>query len=237
MATKMIAPAGVGGSVQGTGGVSYTVASDGTISNVNQLDILPLIRAGWRLFSTVSDKVSISSPLAADLVSVSAAAVATNRALTIAAQPAHARKLQLRFVIVTAITAGILTIIGQDQDGNAITEVQTMVASVTATVKSNNAYSSITSATISGLVGGGDGTFGIGLSNDFGLPTSFGAVDLTMIKSTKITKILGTSNIAVDDVASTGTLDATARTFAPTTVPVASGLVDYEFTYNYGLAA
>jgi hypothetical protein len=54
-----------------------------------------------------------------------------------------------------------------------------------------------------------------------------------LVKATKITKVLGTSVTAADDVASTATLDATARTVVPTTAPDGAGLIDYEFTYSW----
>lgn len=244
MAIKMIAPTGAGGVVQGIGGNTYTVGSDGTITGVNQLDILPLIRAGFRLFSTYADKVSISSPLPADLISTVAAVTPSNVALTIAAQPPHPRKLQIRIVIgtttTTAITAGTLTLVGTDQDGNAVTEVISLIENASATVKSANCYAGLTSATVAGYVASGSGTgntVGLGPSNDFGMPTCPGVVDFAIVKATKITKVLGTSNIAVDDVASTATIDTVARTIAPTTNPAASGLVDYEFSFSYGAPA
>jgi hypothetical protein len=230
----LVAPVGINGIVQGRSGAVYTVASDGTISNVAASDALGLLEAGWRVYTASVRKIFIGSPLPADLISTSAAAIATNRALTIAAQPPQARKLQIRQVIVTAITAGVLTLIGLDQDGNAITEVVSLIAPATQTLKTANAYANLTSATVSGLVGGGDGTLGIGLSNDFGVPTGKVPVNFALLKSTKITKVLGTSNVAADDVASTATIDTVARTIAPTTVPAANGLVDYEFTYAFG---
>lgn len=244
MAIKMIAPAGVGGTVQGRAGLSYTVAADGTISNVAQGDVLPLIQAGWRLFSTIVDQAFLSSPLPSDLTTMVNAVTPSNVALTIAAQPPAARKLQVRIVIgtttTTAITAGNLALVGVDQDGNAVTENISMIQNASATLKTANAYASLTSATVSGYVASGSGTgntIGLGPSNDFGMPTAPGVQDFTLIKVTKITKVLGTSNIAADDVASTATVDAVARTVAPTTAPAASGLVDYVITYSYGIAA
>ncbi len=243
MTIKMIAPAGTGGIVQGLG-VNYTIGSDGTISGVASLDVLPLIRAGFRLFSTFIAKILLSSPLPADLTTMVNAVTPSNVGLTIAAQPPQPRKLQIRIVIgtttTTAITAGTLTLVGVDQDGNAVTEVISLIQNASGTLKSANAYASLTSATVAGYVASGSGTgntIGLGPSNDFGMPTAPGVVDFAIVKATKITKVLGTSNVAADDVASTATVDAAARTIAPTTAPASGGLVDYEFTYSYGLAA
>jgi len=195
MAIKMIAPAGVTGLVQGRSGLNYTIASDGTISNVNQLDVLPLIQAGFWQFSTVVEKVSLNSPLPADLISIKAAATPANGAITIAAQPPHARKLQIRVILgtggTTDITAGTLTLVGIDQDGNAVTEVVSLVtAGASATYKSKYAYSSLTSGTVAAYAANGSGTgntLGIGVSNDFGIPSCPGVVDFAIVKATKIT--------------------------------------------------
>lgn len=244
MAIKMIAPVGTTGIVQGRSGVNYTIASDGTISNVQQADFSPLLAAGFAIFIVVTDKVNLGSPVPADLTTTVNAVTPSNVALTIAAQPPQARKLQIRIVIgtttTTAITAGTLTLVGVDQDGNAVSEVISLIQNASATLKSKWAYANLTSATVAGYVASGSGTgntIGLGPSNDFGIPTAPGAVDFTLLKASKVTKVLGTSNVVADDVASTATVDAVARTVAPTTAPAASGLVDYEFTFTYGMAA
>ncbi len=75
------------------------------------------------------------------------------------------------------------------------------------------------------------------MSNDFGITTSQGTVvDFVLVKATQATKVLGTSIVAADDVAATATVDAVARTVAPTTAPSATGLIDYDFTVQFGLA-
>lgn len=231
----LIAPNGqTGGLIDLGGGQSATIAGDGTVS-VDVGYISRLLNAGFKFFRTSTESHFIEASLPADLVSISAAAVATNRALTIAAQPVHARKFQVRQVIATAITAGILTLVGTDQDGVAVTEVVSLIASVTRTLKSNNAYAHITSATVTGLVGGGDGTLGIGVSNDFGIPGGQASVDMFVAKCTKATKVLGTSITAADDAVA-ATVDAVARTYAPTTAPAASGLVDFSVVASFGMA-
>ncbi len=243
MTLKLIGPAGTGvGIVQGNSGTSYTVASDGSISGVLPQDVPGLIFAGWSLFGTTSGKVSLNSPLPADLISIKAAAAPANGAITIAAQPPHARKLQVRVVDGgTHITAGTLTLVGTDQDGNAITEVISLIGTADRTTVTKWAYAHLTSGTVANLAGGGSSTLGMGCSNDFGVPTVSGLgptpANLVCTKATKVTKVLGTSNVAADDVATTTTVDAVARTIAPTTAPAANGLVDYEFTYAFSAAA
>ena len=248
MATvKLSAPVGYAGTTinGGVTAASYTIASDRSVT-VDSRDSIALLSLGFQTFNSATQKVFFSSPLPADLVSIVAAATpaANTTPLTIAAQPAHARKLQYRIVIgtttTTKITAGNVVVVGVDQDGNALSETVSLVANASKTITSAYAWAQITSLTPDGTYaanGSGTGnTFGIGVSNDFGLP-SYGAgstATLTMIKATKIT--WGGSNatkVAADDVASTGTLDAVARTFASTTAPAASGAVDYEFSYSF----
>lgn len=242
---KLIAPAGFVGSISGRSGVTYPVAADRTVT-VDSFDAIAFLGLGFCLYCVGILRACIMSPLPADLVSVVAAVTPSNVALTLAAQPAHARKLQVRVVIgtttTTQITAGALTLVGKNQDGDDITEVIALARAATATVKTANAFASVTSATVAGYTADGSGTgntVGIGLSNDFGLPSfaGGGAVNFALLKATKITKVLGTSNTAADDAAASATVDAVARTVAPTTAPAANGLVDYEFTYSFGAAS
>lgn len=243
MSVKLIAPQGsaIPQIVWGKSGTSYTPAADGTISNVNYADVGNLLLIGWTFYRTQARSAIFEGAKTADLILVKAAATPANGAITIAAQPPHARKLAIRIVIgtttTTAITAGTLTLVGVDQDGNTVTEVISLIQDASATVKSANAYASLTSGTVAGYTAAGSGTgntLGIGLAADFGLPTELGAVNFAVHKCTKLTKVLGTSVTAADDVAASGTVDATARTFAPTTAQDANGLIDYNISYTYG---
>lgn len=202
---------------------------------------------------TTSKQVSFIAPLPADLVSVVNAVTPSNVALTLAAQPSYARKLQYRIVIgtttTTAITAGTLTVVGVDQDGNALNEVVSLITTSSKTVKSAYAWATVTSATVASYAASGSGTgntIGIGVSNDFGVPTDITAVSsLACTKASKNTRTVvgsGTAvttwtNVVTDDVASTATVDAVARTIAPTTAPDANGLIDFVFTYSYSRVA
>lgn len=242
MTITMISPVATSGVVQGRSGVNYVPDSFGQITNVNPADIFGLFEAGWQIASKQTRTLSVSSPLPADLLSIKAAATPANGAITIAAQPVQARKMQVRIVLgtpgTTNITAGTLTLVGIDQDGQALSEVVdlTQFAAVSGTYTTKWAYAGLTSGTVANYAASGSGTgntLGIGLANAFGLPSEIPQGSFAMVKSTKITKVLGTSNTAVDDVASTGTLDTVARTFVPTTAPAANGLVDFEFTYSF----
>lgn len=252
MSLKLFAPAGFAGFLEGLG-QSYTPAADGSIT-VQPADFTAALKGGFRNFTLQTGRISISSPLPADLVSVVNAAtpVANKTALTIAAQPPQARKLQYNIHIgtttTTAITAGNVLVVGFDQDGNALSENVSLIATTTTAIKSAFAWSSVTSLTPDGTyaaAGSGTGnTFGVGVTNDFGVPTAPGSIgvglggeDLVCVKATKIS--WGGSDatkVAADDVASTTTVDAVARTIAPTTAPASSGAVDFEFTYTWANA-
>ena len=201
----------------------------------------------------LSQKAVFLAPLPADLISIVAAVTPSDVALTIAEQPPQARKLQVEIVIgtttITAITAGNLALVGLDQDGNAISENISLIKNATATVKSKWAYAALTSATISAYAASGSGTgntVGIGQSNDFGVPTGMGTVtNFAIIKATKVITTFTPSATAADvlwaravtdDDAATATVDAVARTIAPTTAPGVAGINDYEFTYEYSLS-
>jgi hypothetical protein len=196
---------------------------------------------------TVARKAIILAPLPADVTTVVNAVTPTNVALTIAAQPPQARKLQVNINIgtttTTAITAGTLTLAGLDQDGNAASEVISLIKNTTTVVKSKWAYSKLTSATVAGYVASGSGTgntVGIGPSNDFGVPTGPGVTNFALVKATKIitTFVSGTPSWAravTDDTAGSAVVDATARTVAPTTAPGSAGINDYELTCTYSL--
>jgi len=247
----MIAPSGSSGQVSGPG-ANYQIGSDGTVS-VPSAMVTTLIGAGFKFFRTSLMMATILAPFIADLVSIKAAATPIDGVVTIVKQPDVARKLAIRVVIgtspTTAITAGALTLVGVDQDGNALTEVISLVTDVSVTIKTTYAFSKLTSGTVAGYVasGGGTGnTLGIGVAADLGIMTGAGQVGLALIKATKVvhtytgapTTVTNVAVIAADDVAATAVVDQVARTIAPTTAPGATATTstDYQFAYSFGLA-
>lgn len=193
----------------------------------------------------MTTKQFFGSPLPADNTTMVNAVTPSNVALTIAAQPPQARKLNVHTVIgtttTTAITAGNLALVYIDQDGNSITDNISLIMTTTTDQKSSRACAKLISATVSAYAANGSGTgntVGIGPTNDFGIATGQGVVsNFSVVKASKITKVLGTSNVVADDVASTTTVDTAARTVVPTTNPTSGGLIDFEFTCSYLLAA
>ena len=133
MSMSMIAPVGLGGIVNGNG-QNYTIGADGTITGVASQDVLALLRAGFRFVSGFVTKVSFRAPLPADTTSSTPAIVTavtpSNVALTIAAQPPHARKLLVQIHIGTTTTTAITA--GTAADATTITaQIQQLLASVT----------------------------------------------------------------------------------------------------------
>lgn len=170
----------------------------------------------------------VSAPIAAELVSIKAAATPANGAITIAAQPDFPRKLQIRVVIgtttTTAITAGTLTLVGTNAQGQAVTEVVSLIANASVTLQSVNAYAHLTSATVAAYAANGSGTgntLGIGVSAQLALTLPPGFSNLIVFKED-----VDNADEAV------GTVDATAGTVSPTTAPNASHNFDFWYSFN-----
>ena len=218
-------PAGVG-SVQVADGTRFTGSAALGQFSADTKYASDLQNAGCFQVAKKSEVYAMIDPIASELVAVKAAAIAANGAIVIAAQPKFPTKLNIRQVVVTAITAGTLTLVGKDIDGQDITEVVSLVAPSTQTLVTTNAFAKITSGTVAGLVGGGDGTLGIGNGGAFGLPVDRGYVPGSLV----VTKVLAAGN---DDTVAT--VDGVARTTTLTTV--ADGSKDYEIYYTYDVAA
>ena len=203
--------------------------------------------------SAVVSKENFLAPLPADTTSSTPVLVTqvtpSNVALTIAAQPPQSRKLLVQIVIgtspTTAVTAGTCTLVGFDQDNNPVIEVIALACTVSTVFKSKWAYSSITSATVAAYAASGSGTgnkIAIGQSNDFGVSTGAVVSNFALVKATKVITtvtgaVTGWARAVTDDNASGATVDAVARTVAPTTAPGVAGINDYEFTVSYTLGA
>jgi hypothetical protein len=231
----MLAPAGMTGEVTGMpSGTIYQIGANGTITSVAQQDVGALRNIGFQMLATVATRAIFLSPNAADLVSVKAAATPADGTITIAAQPDVPRKLQIRIVIgtttTTRITAGTLTLVGEDQDANAVTEVISLIQSSSATLKTAHAYSKLTSGAVAAYAAAGSGTgntLGIGCAVDLGVSTVQGVTNFALVKESLVTIGTGT-----EDETSGATVDAVARTVAPSTAP-APTTNGYEIVATY----
>ena len=161
-------------------------------------------------------------PIAAELVTVVAAYDSADGAAVIAAQPDVPRKLQLSIVEGgAAITAGTGTLVGEAWDGTALSEAFDLTGGAKVE-DTTDAFASVTSFTVAGLVGGGAGTtLSLGVGAAIALPIPAGAANVEVFDE------------YVDGVKETvGTVDATARTVAPTTAADAAKVFDFYFRYD-----
>lgn len=169
--------------------------------------------------------VYYTAPAAADLVSVVAAILPANGALTLVANSIdYPRKLQVRIVDAdTSILTGTVALVGTGSSGEAVSESITMVGG-TATTVTKWAYAALTSATVVAVTGQGAGdTVGIGLGAPLGLPRG---TDPTLAHTLTVSKEdVNNVNEAV------GTVDSTAGTVSPTSAPNAAK--NFGFWYNY----
>ena len=223
--------------------------------SVNVLRVKSIILNGSPLLngSSVVGKANFLAPLPADTTSSTPVLVTqvtpSNVALTLAAQPPQSRKLLVQIIIgtspTTAVTAGTCTLVGFDQDNNPVTEVVALACTVSTVFKTKWAYSSIASATVAAYAASGSGTgnkIAIGQSNDFGISTGAAVSNFARVKATKVITtvtgaVTGWARAVTDDNAAGATVDAVARTVAPTTAPGVAGINDYEFTVSYTLGA
>jgi hypothetical protein len=164
------------------------------------------------------------NPIAAELISVFADATMAAGALALVANlPNVPCKLQVRLTCIGGISAGVVTLVGVGADGAALTQAIPLTG-VTRTVVTTDAYATLTSATITAMVGNVAGDhISIGVGAALGLPIPAAATAVSVHKAT-----CDYTNEAV------GTVDATARTVEPTTG--ANAAHDYEFWYRYTLS-
>lgn len=174
--------------------------------------------------SQLNGFVRYEAPIAAELISIVAALdPVANGELTIAAQPDYPRKLQVALVDAnSSISAGIVTLVGVGVHGQAVTQAISLTGG-SATTTTTHAYATITSATVSGLVGAASGdTISIGVATALGLP---GPYALTPSAFTVYKANLDNADSVI------GTVDATNATIVPNSVP--NGSRNYSFWYRY----
>lgn len=220
-----------GGSGTGPGGyqaqlgASYTADVNGFIY-VAPNDIVSAINAGWAFAVNEGLKIYAPSPVpaAANAVATVASVALTNGTLTIAAQPEVPRPLAIRIDPgAAAITAGSLVMTYAANDGTpAQVDTISLVAAVSTpfTTAPSKGVLNLSSAVVSGLVGGSSPKIQIGTTAAISLPTIAGAAGLTVLNE----KADGTLETVGAVVASTGQI-------TPTTAP--NGTHTYSFGYTY----
>jgi|SRR5579859_3350101 len=224
MATVLLrAPLGSAGSVQGPNGILYTIGADGAVA-VDTTLAAQLLRAGWSYFFGDTGTVYFAAPIASELVTIVAATIpVSGTPYTIAAQPAFARKLNVRGVYSGAVAGLVVNIVGTDGRGNAVSETVNVAAASSTTFITANAYSHVTSVTPVGTVTNVT-TIGVGVSTAFALQLPPNFSDLVVYKE----------NMDGADV-TVGTVDTVAGTIIPSTLPNATH--NYQWWYGFNRAS
>ena len=197
------------------------LGSEKTVTNANATATM--------VASVRSGHVHYLNPIAASANAAAATLVVdvivADGAQIVAAQPDLPRKLLLFITDAdTSISAGTLTLVGVGASGEAVTEGIVLTGG-TATKTSVYAYATLTSATVASLAGN-DGTDKIAL----GVASALALVGQKTPASSAFAvhkSDVGSANETV------GTVDATAGTIVPTTVP--NGTNDYDFWYTYAI--
>ena len=171
-----------------------------------------------------ANHVRYSVPPTADLVTIVADVSLANGAQTLAlARPVVPCKFTMTITDAdSSVTAGTVTFVGLNQAGETVTEVISIANGGTKTYATANAYASVTSITVAGLVGAaGIDHIKVGQSSALGLPVPSQATGFTVLRA------------SVDNVGeAVGTVDATARTIIPTTLPNATHNYDFWFAWK-----
>jgi hypothetical protein len=173
-----------------------------------------VIHSGYAFFT---------NPIAAELVTVVNDVQMATGALVIAIQPNCPRKLQVRITDAANAVTGTCILVGVGADGSALTQTIQLTGG-TRTIITTDAYATLTTATLAVAGGAGGGkNIGIGVGAALGLPIPAAATSVSVYKAT--------CDYADEAV---GTVDATARTIAPTTA--ANAAHEYEFWFKYTLS-
>jgi len=153
----------------------------------------------------------LGMPAAADDDAIVTSVNLTNTTLTLAGQPDVPRNITITVTDTTpGITAGTVTVTGQDAGGVTVTETLDLSSALTLT--GTKIFGKVTSAAVAGataLGGAGDETIKIGWGNKIGLPTQISAssavkhVYLGGVRQATPTIATGTQTSSVD--ASSGT--------------------------------
>jgi hypothetical protein len=238
MALKLIAPAGYGGIVQGRSGLNYTIAADGSISNVNWADADALISQGF-LFavSRHANALTQGAPAIANAtVLMAAQTLVAGATLSISAQPDVPRQAQFLFITGGTVTmsAGQITVNYAANDGTTQSDVLNAGASLvsgTVTLSTSKGVEHLNSIVVGPTITGGlNPTVQGGTNNYIAVPLDPGSVDFVLTKETKFTG--AAPSVGTDEAVST--LTTSTGLISPTTAP--NGTLAYGFGYNYTFA-
>lgn len=231
----MFAPTGSGGSIQTDNSGVVFVKSDGTVS-VSPLDVNTLAKLGFKIAAVTHRVYTTPCPpgVASATVTVASVSVsAGSTTLTIAAQPIVPRQLQAVIDPGTlAITAGNLVLTYTGNDGQTHVDTLSLVTAVSTlvTVATSFGVEHLTSAIISGLVGGVGWLRGIGTNTALALPLDSQFASLSVTKETLISTAQTTAvSSGVDETV--GSITSSNGLIIPTTVPNVSQNLSFGFNF------
>lgn len=156
--------------------------TDGSVT-IDTRDLPDAMRGGFVPVYTQVRSKYYSAPAAASATGIVNNVTTTNVALTIADQPDVGRQLQ----IVTApgspgITAGNLALTYTANDGTTQVDNFSLIGAATTTPKSSKGCLHLTSAVVSGLVGGTSPTIEIGTNGTLSVDVQPNTKDATILK-------------------------------------------------------
>jgi hypothetical protein len=204
---------------------TYAVPTNGLIT-VDSRDVITLLRTGATYINAMTRSATISpAPRAGSAGRIVASVALSNGTLSIANQPDVSRQVATRVDPgTTAITAGTLTNIYVANDGTTTTDAVSLAAaaSTPVTVSSSKGVVKMTSAIVTGLVGGASPLIQVNDTNSLSVMVDPGFTNFSVLKE------------SVDGADETiGTVATAAASITPTTAPNAT----HTYGFVFGLAA
>jgi hypothetical protein len=230
MATVKMNVAGLGSPIflnYTNGGAAVSPAADGTLV-VDSRDVPALLQAGASYVNATSRWQTISpAPRAGSAGQIVASTALANGSLTIAHQPDVPRQLAVKVAPgATLISAGNAALLYTANDGTAQTDNFSLIMASTtiSTFTTSKGVLHLTSAIVTGLVGGTTPGVQIDDTNSLSLMVDAGFVDFAVLKEN------------VDGADETiGTVASAAASIIPSTAP--NGTHTFGFGYSYLMAS
>ena len=213
MANVQLAGGSFGGVIQGAFG-TYQVATDGTFT-VDTRDAPSCLALGMAYIKNATRSyVTPLAPAAATVSRIVASVALSNGALTIAANPDVPRPVAIEVNPGTAaITAGNLAVTYEGNDGQLLTENVSLVCAASApfTNDLSRGVVTISSATVSGLVGGHTPFIRLNTTAELSVPVDPNTVDFAVTREydNGATAAIGATSVALGSIAPTAAPNAT----------------------------
>jgi hypothetical protein len=225
MATiQIIAPStlGLGGIIQGAFG-NYAPQTDGSY-NVDVRDAVTLLNAGFTYVSSTTDSYTTPlAPAAATIGQIVASGALSNGTIAVSNGTDIVRPVTVEVGTGTAaITAGTVAVRYTGNDGLTTTESYSLVTPANGAVTQtlSRGVSTISSITVSGLVGGTSPWFRMSTTAALSLPVAPTTIDFAVTKE-----------YDAGATATVGSLGTSLASIFPTNAP--NGTRTYSFLYTF----